>query len=80
MASTGNSIQFGDLTADMNYASSGGNPVRGVFTGSGSPSVSRNIDYVSITSLGNAQDFGDLLIETGFAGAVSDSHGGLGGF
>ena len=65
----------------MTYASSGGNAVRGVFTGSdGAPHTNTNIDYVSVTSLGNAQDFGDLSIKTGYAGAVSDSHGGLGGF
>ena len=81
MASFGNSIDFGNLTVDMTYASAGGNSVRGVFTGSdGSPYVNDNIDYVSVTSLGDAHDFGDLAITTGYAGAVSDSHGGLGGF
>lgn len=81
MASFGNTVDFGNLTVDMTYASSGGNATRGVFTGSdGAPHTSTNIDYVSVTSLGNGQDFGDLSIRTGYAGAVSDSHGGLGGF
>ena len=81
MASLGSAIDFGNLVNNMTYASAGGNAVRGVFTGSdGSPYVNTNIDYVSVTSLGNAQDFGDLAIKTGYAGAVSDSHGGLGGF
>ena len=81
MASFGNTVDFGNLVNNMTYASSGGNAVRGVFTGSdGAPHTSTNIDYVSVTSLGNAQDFGDLSIKTGYAGAVSDSHGGLGGF
>lgn len=81
MASFGNTVDFGNLVNNMTYASSGGNAVRGVFTGSdGAPHTSTNIEYVSVTSLGNAQDFGDLSIKTGYAGAVSDSHGGLGGF
>lgn len=81
MASFGNTVDFGNLVNNMTYASSGGNAVRGVFTGSdGAPHTNTNIDYVSVTSLGNAQDFGDLSIKTGYAGAVSDSHGGLGGF
>ena len=81
MASFGNTVDFGNLTVDMTYASSGGNSVRGVFTGSdGAPYSNTNIDYVSVTSLGNGQEFGDLSIKTGYAGAVSDSHGGLGGF
>ena len=81
MASLGNAIDFGNLLNNMTYGSAGGNSVRGVFTGSdGSPYSNTNIDYVSVTSLGNAQDFGDLAIKTGYAGAVSDSHGGLGGF
>jgi len=81
MASFGNAVEFGNLVNNMTYASSGGNAVRGIFTGSdGSPYVNTNIDYVSVTSLGNAEDFGDLSIKTGYAGAVSDSHGGLGGF
>ena len=81
MASLGNTVDFGNLTVNMTYASSGGNAVRGIFTGSeAAPHTNTNIDYVSVTSLGNAQDFGDLSIKTGYAGAVSDSHGGLGGF
>ena len=81
MASFGNAIDFGSLVNNMTYGSAGGNSVRGVFTGSdGSPYTNTNIDYVSVTSLGNAEDFGDLAIKTGYAGAVSDSHGGLGGF
>ena len=65
----------------MTYASAGGTSTRGIFTGSdGSPYSNTNMDYVSVTSLGNALDFGDLAVKTGYAGAVSDSHGGLGGF
>ena len=38
------------------------------------------IEYVTISTAGNAQDFGDLTIIVAAIGALSDSHGGLGGF
>jgi hypothetical protein len=44
------------------------------------PSVLNSIEYVNITSTGDAQDFGDLYLATGTPGGCSDSHGGLGGF
>ena len=78
---TGNATDFGDLTEVKRGVSGTSSSTRGVFTGSdGAPHTSTNIDYVSVTSLGNGQEFGDLSIRTGYAGAVSDSHGGLGGF
>jgi hypothetical protein len=39
------------------------------------------MDYITIASAGNAQDFGDLTsARSTLSGACSDSHGGLGGF
>tara|TARA_A200000159_G_scaffold28106_1_gene24779 strand:+ start:24 stop:1184 length:1161 start_codon:yes stop_codon:yes gene_type:complete len=40
--------------------SSGGTGTRGLFAGGDAPGVSDIIDYVSISTLGNAQDFGNL--------------------
>ena len=34
--------------------------VRGIFAGGYSPSNTNTIDYVTFSTLGNAQDFGDL--------------------
>jgi len=81
-ATFGNTINFGDLTHTMIYAISGSTSTRGIFTGSGpaSPFVSVDVDYVSISSLGDATDWGDLSTGQAFGGGVSDSHGGLGGF
>ena len=39
-----------------------------------------NIQYVNISTLGNAADFGDLTEPGRAGGTASDSHGGLGGF
>ena len=36
------------------------------------------IEYITIASVGNATDFGDLTQVVSFAMACSDSHGGLG--
>ena len=52
---------------------------RGVF-GGGEPSFRSDIDYVTIATTGDAQDFGDLTVARASCGTVSDSHGGLGGF
>ena len=49
---------------------------RGIFAG-GDPQTD-TIDYVTISSIGNATDFGNLLAATDRNCALSDSHGGLG--
>ena len=65
IASTGNSIDFGNLTAGKEDVSGASNGVRGLFMGGGDhpgPShVFNNIDYVTIASTGNANDFGDII-------------------
>jgi len=40
--------------------SAGGTGTRGVFMGGGNPTGKTDIDYITIATLGNAQDFGDL--------------------
>ena len=84
IATSGNTEDFGDLTLAKNGIASGNsaNQVRGVFAGgSNSPTGGFNvIDYITIATKGNAQDFGDLSILRAYSGALSDSHGGLGGF
>ena len=83
MASTGNASYFGELTATIAAGSSGtqSNHIRGVFAGGTTPTAVNSIDYITITSTGNAIDFGDLSAESWTqSGACSDSHGGLGGF
>jgi hypothetical protein len=62
-ASTGDAIDSGaDLSAGRAYSNALSNSTRGViFGGSISPSNTNIIDYVTIASLSNAQDFGDLV-------------------
>ena len=86
MASTGNAIDFGNLTQARHSPAGAGTLVRGVFCGGYTwttvPSTSsvNTMDYITIASTGNAQDFGDCSNADSFMSGISDSHGGLGGF
>jgi hypothetical protein len=75
ISSTGNAFDFGDLTRTRELVATS-NSVRGVFAGGadlvGPTVVTLNIiDYVIISSLGNASSFGDLF--TGRYGLMSCS-------
>ena len=48
------------------------NSVRAVAGGSNNV-----LNFVTISTTGNAQDFGDLSVGRGYLSACSDSHGGL---
>ena len=79
--STGNASDFGDLT-NTRYGTSGvGNGTRGVFGGGNTGNPSNNelnvIDYVTISSTGNASDFGDLTNNTFRCAAVTGGDRGV---
>ena len=83
IASEGNAIEFGDLTIARYGMNATSNHVRGIFAGGqgGNPYPHFNtIDFITFASSGNAQDFGDMSLAASVGSAVSDSHGGLGGF
>ena len=63
IASTGSSEVFGSLSTGTYFASGVASSVRGVFSmgrESASPHYYGEIEYVTISSQGNSQDFGDL--------------------
>ena len=65
ISSLGNAIQFGELINRYNYGPGGNsNQVRGVLAGgqnsSDAPYYSKQIQYITLSSGGNAQYFGDL--------------------
>ena len=61
MASTGNSIDFGDLNNTSNWGKGGASSsTRGLAFGGFGPSPRVAIDYVQIQTIGNALDFGDV--------------------
>ena len=76
MASTGNAVLFGELSLDDRSNMGGAsNTVRGLFGGGRSPTDHAHIEYITIATLGDAQDFGDLTQSgmDGDVGAVSSS-------
>ena len=82
MASDGNAVFFGDLTIGRSGANACSNGTRSVWSGGNDGSTPRinTMDYVEIATTGNAIDFGDLTYKPQSGSALSDSHGGLGGF
>jgi hypothetical protein len=74
IASTGNSIDFGDLTIATYNNSSCSSSTRGIFGGGNSTNV---IGYITIASVGNAVDFGDLTTANEYLSSCSNSTRGL---
>lgn len=66
IASAANAIDFGDLSVDVYGASACSDGTKGCIGGGGTNTGGfqrvTNIDYVNITSIGNATDFGDLTV------------------
>jgi len=67
IAQTGNAVDFGDLTQARLFPGACSSSTRGVLIGGyispgagGDASRSNVIDFVTISTLGNAQDFGDM--------------------
>ena len=82
IATLGNATDFGNLTAATSFATGAASSTRGVIAGghvapSGNSTVN-TIEYVTISSLGNATNFGDLTESIKMMGGCSDVHGGLG--
>ena len=79
IATTGNALDFGDLTVARGRMGSVCSSTRGVIGGGeGSPADSNVIDYITIASTGNAQDFGDMIkISEGDNGGCSNSMRGV---
>ena len=76
IASAGNASDFGDLQQTMEACGSLDNSIRGVFSGSYTPSLN-TMNFITIATTGNALDFGDNTESNYAAGGTSDSHGGL---
>jgi hypothetical protein len=78
ITSTGNAVDFGNLTAATRISSSCSSTTRGVRMGGFSdPAAVDVIDYVTIASTGNAQDFGNLTSAKHSIGGSSNSTRGL---
>jgi hypothetical protein len=75
ISSTGDSIDFGDLTysCDQNGVACNGNVGDRLLSAGGTPDKSE-IDYITVSTTGNAIDFGELSVQsTGKAGLSNGS-------
>ena len=85
VSTTGNAIDFGDLTqARANGTSGYSSSTRGIFgCGQANPGTAQSsnvLDYITISSTGNATDFGDATIfSEGYTGLSNSTRGIAGG-
>jgi hypothetical protein len=83
IASEGDAQDFGDLTQKRRNITANSNSIRATFSGgttasSGTGNNKNNIDFVTISTTGNAVDFGDLQHQKRLSNmGSSDSDGGL---
>ena len=83
MASEGNATNFGNLTSVKAMGATTGSQTRFIYAAGSSDGNSTRItaiDSVDYASDGNAISFGEMGLARDNGNAVSDSHGGLGGF
>ena len=94
VSTLGNSISFGNLTVSRDCPGMGcvSDGTRGLFMGGWvsptdtdvidyiAPVFQNTMDFITIATTGNAQDFGDASEACNGRGYCSDSHGGLGGY
>ncbi len=85
ISSGGNAVEFGQLldNSSTTYLTTTGSHTRGLwFGGYTSPanSSTNTIQYITISTAGNAADFGDMSQRRYGNYSCSDSHGGLGGY
>ena len=83
MASEGNATSFGNLTSVKCMGATTGSQTRFIYAAGASDGNNTKItaiDSVDYASDGNAISFGEMGLARSHANAVSDCHGGLGGF
>ena len=71
ISTTGDFVDFGDLTEARGRAGGIHNATRGIFTGGFTPGSTNTIDFITISTLGNATDFGDQLYPAASLGCCS---------
>ena len=77
IASTGNSLDFGNLTAASQTHQCSSSPTRTLKYGGFNPSRSKGIEFITTASTGNAQNFGDLTRACGRAGVCGNATRGI---
>ena len=77
IASTGNSLDFGNLTAASQTHQCSSSPTRTLKYGGFNPNRTAEIEFITTASTGNAQNFGDLTRACGRAGVCGNATRGI---
>ena len=81
--STGNAIDFGDMSATIARPSGVANSTRGLLVGGSGPSSPyylNSIEYITMSSLGNSEDFADVSTRLWYqSGGANDTRAIVGG-
>ena len=83
IATTGNSVDFGDTTVTTSGGSACPDATRCVMklgnSGNGATGFSNIIEFIQFATTGNSTDFGDSILSTltTSRGTISSAHGGL---
>ena len=82
ISSTGNAIDFGNLTVGRSQPAGACNFTRGLVSGGtdSGTNLLTSVETVEIASTGNAVSFGEMSLPRNASASSSDSHGGLGGY
>ena len=80
ISSTGNTTDFGDLTASFLGVAACSSSTRGLFAmgfNGSTPAFTNVIEFITISSTGNSADFGDQITTTNTRGSLSSATRGL---
>ena len=77
ISSLSNTSDFGNLSNNLAGVAGCSDTTRGIFFGGYNPANINTIEYITIATTGNAQDFGDLTGGAGYSAAVSNSIRGV---
>tara|TARA_Y100000768_G_scaffold365512_1_gene326872 strand:+ start:938 stop:2104 length:1167 start_codon:yes stop_codon:yes gene_type:complete len=81
MSQTGNAVDFGNLSSVAQFASGVSSSTRGLIAGGYRDSSGGNphntIDFITITTTGNASDFGDLTVLKAYMGTATSATRGV---
>ena len=73
ISSTGNAVNFGDISARHSYVAGFSNSVRGFIVGGNNPTTN-TIQFLTIHTSGSMEDFGDLSVaKNGIASGCSNN-------
>jgi len=78
MSSGGNAVHFGDASLSIKNSAGCSDSIRVAFAFGEAPSNTDTIEYVNISTGGDAVDFGNLSQARNHLSGSSNGHGGLG--